>query len=149
LVLLSQNHTSSFHVFHSERNCSPSTSKSELLTARAIPNERLIRAFSLTNTFVSADQHVHDVFVGYANSLLRAAKDRDWPHFQNITVQAVDAALHSKPHPLDFDVFVQDVTLRVALVALLSVNSCVSDLASDDIRVVSELITPLVAVEET
>jgi hypothetical protein len=122
----------------------PGASKHDLLSARAIPNERLVRAFSLTNTFVSADIHVHNVFVGHANSLLRAAKERGWPHFQNIAIQAVEAALHNAaPHPLSFDIFVQDVTLRVALVALLGVDSWVSDLASDDIRVVTELITRL------
>jgi hypothetical protein len=115
----------------------------ELLTARAIPNERLVRAFALTNTFVSDDTRVHDVFVNHTILLMRAAKERGWHHFQNITIQAVEAALQSAPPCLEFDVFVQDVTLRVALVALLGVDSSVSDLASDDIRVVTELITRL------
>jgi hypothetical protein len=115
----------------------------ELLVARAVPNERLVRAFALTNTFVSDDPHVHEVFVNHAISLMRAAKERGWYHFQNVTTQAVEAALHNAPLRLEFDVFVQDVTLRVALVALLGVDSSVSDLGSDDIRVVTELITHL------
>lgn len=121
----------------------PAASNRQLLMERAIPNERLIRAFSLTNAFVSGDSHVHNAFVGHANSLLRSAKERGWSHFQDIAIQAVEAAVHDAPHHINFDVFVQDVTLRVALVALLRADSSVSDFASDDIRVVTERITRL------
>lgn len=121
----------------------PGLSNGDLLAARALPNERLIRAFALTNAFVSCETRVHTAFVGNAKALLRAARERGWSHFQNITIQAVEAALHAPSHHLDFDVFVQDVTLRVALVGLLRVEGSVSELASDDIRVVTELITHL------
>ncbi|KAG6893715.1 hypothetical protein C0993_000453 [Termitomyces sp. T159_Od127] len=75
-------------------------------------------------------------------SLIKAATERGWTHFQNIAVDSVEEAL-PRASEKDFDVFVQDVTMRVALVAILDIDVSVRDLDSEDIRVVSKLITKL------
>ncbi|KAG6901687.1 hypothetical protein C0995_009178 [Termitomyces sp. Mi166 len=75
-------------------------------------------------------------------SLLKAATERGWTHFQNIVIDSIEEAL---PHAnaKDFDTFVQDVTMRVALVAILDIDVSATELDSEDIRVVSTLITLL------
>ncbi|KAG6891164.1 hypothetical protein C0992_009779 [Termitomyces sp. T32_za158] len=75
-------------------------------------------------------------------SLVKAANERGWTHFQNIVVDSIEETL---PHAAekDFDVFVQDVTMRVALVAILDVDVSVKELDSEDIRIVSKLISTL------
>jgi len=120
----------------------PDTSPRSLLASRASPNVRLIRAFALTNTFVSADIDVHSTFVGHANALLRAATQRSWPYFQHMAIGAVEAVLREKTQ-LEFDALVQDVTLRVVLVGLLDVGKGVGEFDPTDIRVVASHITRL------
>ncbi|KAF8875703.1 hypothetical protein BD779DRAFT_1613394 [Infundibulicybe gibba] len=117
------------------------SSTHDLLVARAIPNERLIRAFRLTNTFVSDDLELHRSFLGRARSLLQTAKARGWAHFQSITTSAVDHALPDRQ--VQFDVFIQDITLRTVLVGLLQVDSDVNDFAPEDVVVVTRLINDL------
>ncbi|KAG5640739.1 hypothetical protein DXG03_007368 [Asterophora parasitica] len=118
----------------------PKSTSRERLIARAIPNARLIRAFALTNTFVSDDSDVHTKFVAHATSLLKAAR---WPHFQQVAADAVEAALLSGSQ-IPFDAFIQDVTMRVALVGLLGVDTPVqSELDPHDISAVATLITSL------
>lgn len=125
----------------------PEATPHDLLVARATPNERLIRAFALTNTFVSSDSNIHTSFVGHAKHLLRAAEKRGWSNFQQVAVRAVDAALPTSSLS-NFDVFVQDVTLRVALVGLLDVDVDVAELDPGDIQVVAALITELWALSK-
>ncbi|KAG6852705.1 hypothetical protein C0991_009690 [Blastosporella zonata] len=120
----------------------PNGNNLDLLASRAIPNLRLIKAFALTNTFVSPDMVVHTVFVGRATSLLKAAAERGWTHFQSIAIDAIHHALPTVGE-VKFDVFVQDVTMRVALVALLDIDVPVGELNSEDIRAVTTLITLL------
>ncbi|KAF9460872.1 hypothetical protein BDZ94DRAFT_1283697 [Collybia nuda] len=125
----------------------PNATPHDLLVSRAIPNARLIRAFALTNTFVSPEQDIHASFVGHAKHLLRAAEKRGWPHFQQVAMQAVDAALPASSLS-NFDVFVQDVALRVTLVGLLDVDVDVAELDPGDIQVVAALITQLWALSK-
>jgi hypothetical protein len=125
----------------------PNATPHDLLIARATPNQRLVRAFALTNTFVSSDPNIHASFVGHTKHLLRTAEKRGWSIFQQISVEAVHAAL-PLTLSLDFDTFVQDVTLRVALVGLLEVDADVAELDPDDIQVVAALITELWALSK-
>ena len=120
----------------------PNSYPKSLLASRASPNARLVRAFSLTNTFVSADIDVHSTFVGHANALLRAATQRGWPYFQHTAIGAIEAVLCEKTQ-LEFDVLVQDVTLRVILVGFLDVGKEVGEFDCTDIRVVASHITRL------
>ena len=127
----------------------PSAKLADLLAARATPNERLIRVFSLTNTFVSPDPIVHNTFIARASSILRAAKRRGWHHFQQVIVDAVEASLPHDAAGRDFDSFIQDITLRVALVGLLEVNTSVTDFQAADINAVTMLITLLWSLSKT
>ncbi|KAG5350767.1 hypothetical protein C0989_009357 [Termitomyces sp. Mn162] len=120
----------------------PNASSRDLLTSRALPNARLIKAFALTNTFVSCEVDIHTAFVGRAMFLLKSVTERGWVHFQNIAVDSVEEAL-SHADEKDFDIFVQDVTMRVALVAILGIDVSVGELDSEDIHIVSMLITLL------
>ncbi|KAF5387016.1 hypothetical protein D9615_002045 [Tricholomella constricta] len=120
----------------------PNSTAQDLLAARAVPNTRLILAFALTNTFVSDNIDIHATFVGSATLLLKAATERGWPHFQQVAIDAVDAALLGGGQ-LSFDVLVQDVTMRVALIGLLGVDTAISELDSRDICMVATLITTL------
>ena len=71
----------------------PTLSVRSQLLSRAIPNERLVRAFHLTNTFVSSDTGVHSRFQAHAKSLLKDSLHRGWPYFLHISTQAVNASL--------------------------------------------------------
>ncbi|KAF9018415.1 hypothetical protein BDZ89DRAFT_960147 [Hymenopellis radicata] len=121
---------------------------SVLLSARARPNRRLIRAFELTNTFVSGDEYVHSTFRGEAELLISRAND--WHRFRRVADHAVSDALPVAPRaPCRFDTFVQAVTLQSILLGLLCVD------APDDIRLdvtalhtVSALVTELWALSK-
>ncbi|KAG5650937.1 hypothetical protein H0H81_010492 [Sphagnurus paluster] len=129
-----------FFVFSGPPRCS----NQDLLAARAIPNTRLVRAFNLTNTFVSDSAETHTIFVGKAISLIKAALEDGWPHLQKVAMDAVDAALHDAGEPeVEFDSFIQDATMRFALVGLLRVGSNAHEFNSRDIRVVAKHITRL------
>ncbi|KAG6817043.1 hypothetical protein H0H87_000455 [Tephrocybe sp. NHM501043] len=117
----------------------PNASSRDLLVSRALPNTRLIRAFALTNTFVSPEPTIHASFVGRAKSLLKSANERGWTYFQSVAIDAVEEAL-PRDHQMSFDLFVQDVTMRIVLVTLLGVDG---EFDTDDIHVVSALITRL------
>ncbi|KAJ7778831.1 hypothetical protein DFH07DRAFT_796154 [Mycena maculata] len=118
----------------------PTSSKDTLLLSRASPNARLRRAFRLTNTFVSANPAVHSDFVKKSIVLLHATK-RDWEVFTGIAVQAVESALPDFTTP--FHTFVRAVTLRTIIVGLLDPQIVVTTLASNDIDVVTRLITDI------
>ncbi|KAF8061761.1 hypothetical protein FPV67DRAFT_1422396 [Lyophyllum atratum] len=137
IIRIHQTISSIHHVFSP-----PNASAHDLLVARAAPNARLIRAFSLTNTFVSPSPTIHTAFVGRAALLLKAASERGWPHFQQVAIDAVAASLVDFDR-LKFDVFVQEVTMRVALVGLLGVDVTVDELDACDISIVATNITLL------
>ncbi|KAF7324465.1 hypothetical protein MSAN_02518500 [Mycena sanguinolenta] len=94
----------------------PGLSLDTLLRSRASPNARLVRAFHLSNTFVSPDPTIHANFLRKTGSLLRAAKD-DWAGFNGVAQQAVELALSDQP--TSFDTFVRSATLYTTIVGLL------------------------------
>jgi len=114
---------------------------SELLRSRAIPNQRLVRAFGLTNAFVNENVDIHITFRNESIRLLAAARQRGWGYFSNIADQAVASSLDEAN--IGFDTYVQSVTLRVILVAVLDVGVDAETLASGDVQAVSALITDL------
>jgi len=113
-----------------------------LLISRATPNTRLIRAFSLTNTFVNPSISMHSQFRADAEGLVRDAT-RDWPHFIHSTRDAVQATLPEPSNSLQFDHFIQSATLRIVLVGLLRVNLSMDELSTKDIDTSSFLINKL------
>ncbi|KAJ6567139.1 hypothetical protein B0H19DRAFT_1139613 [Mycena capillaripes] len=116
-----------------------------LLHSRASPNARLVRAFMLTNTFVSADRAIHANFVRKSRSLLRSAPD--WEHFTGVALQAVELSLPNISTP--FPVFVHSVTLSTVIVGLLDRDADITALDLNDIQIVTNLITDLWILSKT
>ncbi|KAK7035966.1 hypothetical protein R3P38DRAFT_2616511 [Favolaschia claudopus] len=112
-----------------------------LLHSRASPNSRLIRAFHLSNTFVSSDPTVHTNFNHNSVSLIRAA-EKNWPRFSDIALQAAELALPNDS-TTPFHVYVGAVTLRTIIAGLLVPDADVASLDANDVDVVAELITEL------
>ncbi|KAJ7700771.1 hypothetical protein B0H17DRAFT_1128627 [Mycena rosella] len=108
-----------------------------LLRSRALPNARLVAAFKLTNTFVSADPTIHIDFVAKCIELFHIA-EKDWPHFNCVAEQAVKLAIPDET--IDFRTFVQSVTLSTVVVGLLDTTADITALASD-VEAVGDLIT--------
>ncbi|KAF8191660.1 hypothetical protein K438DRAFT_899962 [Mycena galopus ATCC 62051] len=118
----------------------PGPSMDTLLRSRASPNLRLTQVFHLTNTFVSADLTIHADFLRKSRSLLRSAK-RDWPRFNGIALQAAEMTLSDLPTP--FHVIVRSITLRTIIVGLLDSHTDMASLESNDVNIVTNLITDL------
>ncbi|KAG6810331.1 hypothetical protein H0H92_012365 [Tricholoma furcatifolium] len=122
---------------------SPPLKEKDILASRALANKRLIKAFALTNTFVSPSPSVHKSFLSRATSLLKYSTEHGWNQFQSIAVEAVDKALPDTGRK-GFDTFIQDVAMQVALVSILGIEaSAAHELDLEDIRIVSNLITSL------
>ena len=98
------------------------TSLAFLLRARAIPNQRLVRAFGISSTFVSDDPDVHHIFVSKAKDILNglSAKGEGWHALVHATEDAISRLLPETQ--VDYDTFVQCVTFTIVLVALLDVD---------------------------
>ncbi|KAF7324461.1 hypothetical protein MSAN_02518100 [Mycena sanguinolenta] len=106
----------------------PCASTDTLLRSRSSPNARLLRAFHLSNTFVSPDPTV------YANFL-------HWTSFNDVALHAVELTLPELPIP--FHVFIRSVTLRTIIVGLLDPHTDMTSLASNDVDIVTNLITDI------
>ena len=101
----------------------PGSSISELLSARARPNTRLVHAFGLQNTFVSADSGVKKQFATRARDILRR-HTRNFAAFPDDVRGVVTGSatrLRSPTHrpSIPFATFIQVVTLRVVISSLL------------------------------
>ncbi|KAI0345030.1 hypothetical protein BDW22DRAFT_1353869 [Trametopsis cervina] len=84
---------------------------------------RLVRAFGLTNTFVSSSEDVHAQFTLRARNLISAATPKGgWQSFEDATVEVVNSLLPASPNErIPFDSFVQHVTLKIILHTLFEV----------------------------
>lgn len=131
---------------HSE---SPSASVSELLKARSLANQRLRHTFNLTNTFVKAETDIHNTFVGRMKDLIRAQRRRgQWGEFLHVARQAFACELNSyvpteARFPTAFPDFIQVLTLRIIVVALLDPDRDMESIDAEDLRVSATLITKL------
>ncbi|EAU81911.1 hypothetical protein CC1G_06122 [Coprinopsis cinerea okayama7 len=115
-----------------------------LLADRARPNQRLVRAFGITNTFVSPHPSVHRSFVTAARSLLSRANKRGWGTFRDISTQAIHVELSlARSGSVNYGIFIQAVTLRVILVGLLGANVPMEDFSPDDIYTAASHINKL------
>ncbi|KAK7035946.1 hypothetical protein R3P38DRAFT_2517244 [Favolaschia claudopus] len=92
-----------------------------LLHSRASPNSRLIRAFHLSNTFVSSDPTVHTNFNHDSAAELALPNNSTTP----------------------FNVYVGAVTLRTIIAGLLMPDADVASLDANDVNIAAELITEL------
>ncbi|KAL0070413.1 hypothetical protein AAF712_002244 [Marasmius tenuissimus] len=112
-----------------------------LLQSRSIPNQRLVTAFELTNTFVSADAAVHENFRRKAQRMLR----RDWVEFLQVATDAANMSLPSisPGNVRQLDHFIQITTLRIVLIFLLGVQRQPKDMNDEDLQITAELISEL------
>lgn len=98
----------------------------EQIRSRAIPNERLVRAFQITNTFVSDSVDIHSAFTREARALLRAtgSKPRDWFRFADHVQTAIDTYItftHGR-QCCEYEPFVQYVTFTTILTSLFGID---------------------------
>ncbi|KAG6377495.1 cytochrome P450 [Boletus reticuloceps] len=117
----------------------PDLSLRSLLLARAQPNQRLVHAFGLTSTFVSADTKLHRAFTTRAKVLLAGAgekNDRWW----GVASSAEVAVHHFLPvqQTTDFSTFIQCVTFSVVLSTLFDTD--LDTLHYDDLVYVTNVI---------
>ncbi|KAI0261796.1 cytochrome P450 [Gloeopeniophorella convolvens] len=97
---------------------------SQLLWSRSHPNARLVGAFGLQNTFVSADITVHKHFTGRARHILREHA-RKFSAFRDTARDTVSGLLSRTPvqhYPSPFSEFVQAAALRIVVCSLLCGN---------------------------
>ncbi|KAH6919256.1 hypothetical protein BKA70DRAFT_1249627 [Coprinopsis sp. MPI-PUGE-AT-0042] len=121
-----------------------------LLSDRARPNQRLVRAFGITNTFVSPSEGIHRGFVTVCRSLLTRSNKHGWEHLRDLATQAVQVELDSQvgTGTINFGIFIQCVTLRVILVGLLGADASVEDLPREDILIAANHINELWALSK-
>lgn len=110
----------------------------DLLHQRAIPNQRLVRAFGITNTFVSGDAKVHRDFLNKAKVIISelSTKGEGW----RMLGQTVDGAI-ARLLPVDkvhYATFIQCLTLRIILVALFKADP--ESLHAKDLYLVTDMI---------
>ncbi|KAI5899051.1 uncharacterized protein SCHCODRAFT_02485388 [Schizophyllum commune H4-8] len=120
----------------------PHSTAADRLRARALPNARLERAFSLSNTFVRPDAATHDDFVRTAGRFLSRA--RDWEALRATADVATQAALRNTGNLAAYGEFIQEVTLRCVLAGLLDIGT-LSGSAEESVLIqrVAALITEL------
>ncbi|KAI0689829.1 cytochrome P450 [Cytidiella melzeri] len=98
----------------------------QILLSRAIPNARLIRAFGVTNTFVTDDPDVHRAFTREARTILASAipNDADWHSFAQLASAMVERYISESldQSSSDFTMFVRIVTFRIMAVSLFKVE---------------------------
>ena len=99
----------------------PHSTAADRLRARALPNARLERAFSLSNTFVRPDVATHDDFVRTAGRFLSRA--RDWEALRATADVSTEAALRNAGKVAAYGEFIQEVTLRYVLAGLLDIGT--------------------------
>ncbi|KAL0572544.1 hypothetical protein V5O48_009423 [Marasmius crinis-equi] len=127
----------------------PDTNIHTILLDRAIPNQRLVRAFELTNTFVSPEPAIRDEFRKGASRMLERANRRGWADYFEVALDATKASLPAANNTRPFDHFIQSTTLRVVLIVLLGVEQRAEELDEDDLQIVAQLISELWARSKT
>ncbi|KAH0826554.1 cytochrome P450 [Lanmaoa asiatica] len=109
-----------------------------ILLARAAPNQRLVHAFGLTSTFVSADTKVHKTFTTRAKALIAGAdKDHAW---RAVALSAEATAHQFLPvqQNVEFSTLIQCITFAVVLSILF--NTDLDALRYDDVVYVTNII---------
>ena len=115
-----------------------------LLQQRAPPNARLVRAFGITNTFVSADIAVHSSFTHQARTLVRHVEGQGWSRFAENALVAVGDCFRAQIKSqggISFDTTMQNVALHVILTSLFEVPA--DELNVDDLSIVAKGINDL------
>lgn len=118
----------------------PHVSLGDLLLARATPNQRLVHAFGLTNTFVSGDTKVHRTFTTRAKALITTAGDKE--HAWRAVALSAEATTHqflpAQHNVVAFATLIQCITFAVVLSALFDIDP--DTLRYDDVVYVTHII---------
>ncbi|GJE88099.1 hypothetical protein PsYK624_041820 [Phanerochaete sordida] len=111
-----------------------------------MPNVRLVRAFGITNTFVSSSVDVHAAFTRAARGLIAG---NDWERFAQCALLAVDRCLEDIPlgATARFDTLVQNISLLTILAGLFEVSPY--DVTVADLAVVAHGINSLWKLSKT
>ncbi|KAI0085950.1 cytochrome P450 [Irpex rosettiformis] len=120
------------------------------LRSRSLPNMRLIRAFHLTNTFVSSDVNVHSHFTSTARKLLlTATPGGNWRFFTESATNIFDDTLSSSPitSVFAFDSSMQHFVLKIILHTLFGVPT--TDLDDRGIALVAQGVNTLWKLSKT
>lgn len=91
-----------------------------LLRSRAVPNERLLRAFGIHNsTFTSSSEEVHSVFTKQVLGCLRNLDSpHRWKEFKALIHSAVDFYLPDGSVPGDYAAYMQAIVFTTILAVL-------------------------------
>jgi len=86
------------------------------LQSRAIPNERLIRAFGINNAFTTTDENYHKEFLQKARGLLQRKHD-DWRHLGEVAKDLTEQMTRegAEKGNISLVTVVQVVALKVAI----------------------------------
>ncbi|CAL1703303.1 unnamed protein product [Somion occarium] len=101
-----------------------------LLQSRSEANVRLIRAFGLSNTFVSADLDVHSAFVRNAKKLIPSHDFGDsFGRLATLTVNELSCCFcdQSPESEIPFETFIQVLTFKVMISTLFHVDPALLD----------------------
>ncbi|THH31867.1 hypothetical protein EUX98_g2308 [Antrodiella citrinella] len=112
----------------------PKATLQALLTSRAEANQRLRRAFELTNTFVNDDAELHRSFVAQARDLIQAQSSLPArAAFAEMCSAVISDYIsgHVIDGPVYFGDIVQVVTFKVILCSLFGADLC--DLKDEDV----------------
>ncbi|KZP10320.1 hypothetical protein FIBSPDRAFT_922369 [Athelia psychrophila] len=121
-------------------------SMQDMLLARAIPNQRLVSAFGLTNTFVRPDTATHNRFKKQATSFLHnMLRDpcRGWTSWTQVASQASQSELLSSPLGIPFDICIQSITFRIIIIGLLNPTFDHTSFIQSDISFITSTINTL------
>jgi hypothetical protein len=121
----------------------PRTAIEGLLRRRAIPNERLIRAFGIHNsTFTSSSTNVRDQFrKNTMTRLRRLDTPKSWGTLREVIKDIVDFYLPGHPIPGHYATYMQAVTFVAVLVAFF--DHAISFPEASEVRFVTEGINTL------
>ncbi|KZP23343.1 hypothetical protein FIBSPDRAFT_823703 [Athelia psychrophila] len=118
----------------------------DMLLARAIPNQRLVSAFGLTNTFVSPDTTTHNLFKKQATSFMHnMLRDpcRGWTSWAQVASHASQVQLRSSPPNVPFDILIQSITFRIIIIGLLNPTLDPESFIQSDINFITSTINAL------
>lgn len=124
-----------------------STSLPILLEQRSVPNARLVRAFGITNTFVSSSVDVHATFSREARALIAG---NDWDRFAQCAQLAVDKCIEERTDAgtvMRYDTLMQNAALLSILMGLFEV--ALDDVPIADLGVVARGINDLWKLSKT
>ncbi|CAL3973492.1 unnamed protein product [Diplocarpon coronariae] len=100
--------------------------KKSSLESRALPNARLVRAFSINNAFTTTDADSHRFFVTHAKDLVRST-DCEWNALARGAASILEATLAANHAPLLLVPLVQSLVFRIVVIRFFPYAAAPSD----------------------